>query len=59
MADIAAHLSAETILVVGVIAAVGYKLPLPSYCWYHFCESDVKLRLFLGPGASFRHGTTL
>ena len=46
MAHIAAHLNEEIILVVTltVYIAVRNMLPLPSYCWYHFCESDVKLR---------------
>ena len=44
MAHMAAHLSAEIILVVTVqrldISALS---SLPSYCRYHFCEPDVKL----------------
>ena len=42
MAHIAAHLDARIILV-GDSVAVRYKLPFPSYCRYHFCETDVKL----------------
>ena len=53
MAHIAAHLNAELILMVTVVA-VRYKLPLPSYCRCHFCEPDIKTRLTTsGPPLQF------